>query len=68
MNAWKKSNPRGFWVLPLDYEEADLAAGLLPSWKGSTPETLPELGPPTDDPPLGAYPICGGATPSEPHP
>jgi hypothetical protein len=33
------------WTLPTDFEEADAEAGLLPAWKGSTPESLPELEP-----------------------
>lgn len=38
------------WIRPEDWEEADLALGLLPCWKGSSPSELPELGPPTDTP------------------
>ena len=36
------------WVRPSDWQEADVAAGLLPAMKGATPESLPELGEPTD--------------------
>ena len=55
------------WVRPSDWQTDDIELGLLPCLKGASPDELPELGPPTDDTP-GAYPICGGATPSKPHP
>ena len=32
------------WVRPTDWQDDDLAAGLLPAMKGATPETLPSLG------------------------
>jgi hypothetical protein len=31
------------WVRPTDWQDDDLAAGLLPGLKGATPETLPTL-------------------------
>lgn len=31
------------WIRPTDWQDADLAAGLLPAMKGATPETLPTL-------------------------
>jgi hypothetical protein len=31
------------WVRPTDWQDDDLAAGLLPAMKGATPETLPTL-------------------------
>lgn len=32
------------WVRPTDYEDDDLAAGLLPAMKGASPVELPALG------------------------
>ena len=31
------------WIRPTDWQDDDLAAGLLPAMKGATPETLPTL-------------------------
>lgn len=39
----------GEWVRPSHWQEADLAAGLLPGLKGATPEVLPSLGGSEDD-------------------
>ena len=38
------------WVRPTDWQDDDLAAGLLPAMKGATPEPLPTLGAQAGDP------------------
>lgn len=44
------------WVRPSDWQTSDIELDLLPGLKGASPDELPELGPPTDDTPLGRVP------------